>query len=62
MRKLGEGSFGDVYLGTSKENASEQVAIKVMKRQYRSWKECLGLREVKVRVHIAAHTVHARDL
>ena len=46
IRRLGGGSFADVYLG--KENATEDlVAIKVLKKKYRKLEQCYELREVQ---------------
>ena len=46
IRRLGGGSFADVYLG--KENATEDlVAIKVLKKKYRKLDQCYELREVQ---------------
>ncbi|XP_045080563.1 serine/threonine-protein kinase MAK [Coregonus clupeaformis] len=46
MRLLGDGTFGSVLMGKSKESG-ELVAIKRMKRKFYSWDECMNLREVK---------------
>ena len=46
IKRLGGGSFADVYLG--KEHAtSELVAIKVLKKKYRNLDQCYELREVQ---------------
>ena len=46
IRRLGGGSFADVYLG--KENTTEDlVAIKVLKKKYRKLDQCYELREVQ---------------
>ena len=46
IRRLGGGSFADVFLG--KENAtSDLVAIKVLKKKYRKLDQCYELREVQ---------------
>ena len=45
IKRLGGGSFADVYLG--KEYAtSDLVAIKVLKKKYRKLEQCNELREV----------------
>lgn len=46
LGNIDEGSFGSVLLGREKESGRE-VAIKKMKRKYRSWQECIELREIK---------------
>jgi len=46
MRALGDGTYGSVCLGKNVDNG-EQVAVKVMKRKYKSWQEAMDLREVK---------------
>ncbi|XP_046883946.1 serine/threonine-protein kinase MAK-like [Hypomesus transpacificus] len=46
LRQLGDGTFGSVLMGKSKESG-ELVAIKRMKRKFYSWDECMKLREVK---------------
>ncbi|XP_049621071.1 serine/threonine-protein kinase MAK [Suncus etruscus] len=46
MCQLGDGTYGSVLMGKSKESG-ELVAIKKMKRKFYSWDECMNLREVK---------------
>ncbi|XP_035416159.1 serine/threonine-protein kinase MAK [Cygnus atratus] len=46
MKQLGDGTYGSVLMGKSKESG-ELVAIKRMKRKFYSWDECMNLREVK---------------
>ncbi|KAM6948368.1 serine/threonine-protein kinase MAK-like [Aplochiton taeniatus] len=46
MRQLGDGTYGSVFMGKSKDSG-ELVAIKRMKRKFYSWDECMNLREVK---------------
>jgi serine/threonine protein kinase len=43
---LGDGTFGVVSLAQVKETG-EMVAIKRMKQEYRSWDDCLKLKEVQ---------------
>ena len=46
ISRLGGGSFADVY--KAKEKSTGQfVAIKILKRKYKKWEECLELRECK---------------
>ena len=44
ITKLGGGSFADVYKAKEK-STGELVAIKVLKRKYKKWEDCLELRE-----------------
>lgn len=46
MRALGDGTYGSVCLARNVDSG-EQVAVKVMKRKYKSWQEAMDLREVK---------------
>ncbi|XP_068615661.1 serine/threonine-protein kinase MAK-like [Brachionichthys hirsutus] len=46
LKQLGDGTYGSVLMGRSKESG-ELVAIKRMKRKFYSWEECMDLREVK---------------
>eukprot|EP00116_Pleurobrachia_bachei_P004578 sb/3464840/ len=46
MRSLGDGTYGSVCLAKNL-TSGEQVAVKVMKRKYKSWQEAMDLREVK---------------
>ena len=46
IRRLGGGSFADVYLAKEK-STNEMVAIKVLKKKYRKFDECCELRECK---------------
>jgi len=43
--EIGDGSFGRVMKATRKENG-DVVAIKHIKRKFKSWKACVDLREV----------------
>ncbi|CAI8048221.1 Serine/threonine-protein kinase MAK [Geodia barretti] len=46
IKELGDGTYGSVSLARRFENG-ELVAIKRMKREFKTWEECLNLREVK---------------
>ena len=46
IKRLGGGSFADVYLAKEK-STSDMVAIKVLKKKYRKFEECCELRECK---------------
>ena len=46
IRRLGGGSFADVYLG-KEYSTSDLVAIKVLKKKYRKLDQCYELREVQ---------------
>ena len=46
IKRLGGGSFADVYLAKEK-STSDMVAIKVLKKKYRKFDECCELRECK---------------
>ena len=46
IKRLGGGSFADVFLAKEK-STSEMVAIKVLKKKYRKFDECCELRECK---------------
>jgi male germ cell-associated kinase len=43
---LGDGAFGTVFKAVN-NRTSEVVAIKKMKSKYKTWEECLELREIK---------------
>ena len=43
---MGDGAFGTVYKAINIKT-QEVVAIKTMKNKYKSWDECLELREIK---------------
>ena len=46
LNRLGGGSFADVYKAIEKKTG-EYVAIKILKKKYSNWEECLELRECK---------------
>ena len=46
ITRLGGGSFADVYKAREK-STGELVAIKILKRKYKKWDECIELRECK---------------
>ncbi|XP_050386921.1 cyclin-dependent kinase F-4-like [Argentina anserina] len=46
IREVGRGAFGTVWRAKNKQTG-ETVAVKILKKIYDSWEECLGLREVK---------------
>ena len=46
ITRLGGGSFADVYKAKEK-TTGELVAIKILKRKYKKWEDCLELRECK---------------
>lgn len=45
-KRVGDGTYGYVNLVRSKKTG-EKFAIKVMKKKYYSWNECMQLREIK---------------
>ena len=46
ITRLGGGSFADVYKAREK-STGELVAIKILKRKYKKWEDCLDLRECR---------------
>ena len=46
ITRLGGGSFADVYKAKEK-STGELVAIKILKRKYKKWEDCLELRECR---------------
>eukprot|EP00035_Acanthoeca_spectabilis_P037855 m.47991 g.47991 ORF g.47991 m.47991 type:complete len:703 (-) comp8890_c0_seq1:1344-3452(-) len=47
QKRVGDGTYGYVNLVRSKEAPNERYAIKVMKKSYFSWDECMTLREIQ---------------
>lgn len=45
-RRVGDGTYGFVDLVTAK-STGERFAVKIMKKKYYSWDECICLREIK---------------
>lgn len=45
QRQLGDGTYGTVWKAVNR-SSGETVAIKMMKRRFKAWDECVSLREV----------------
>ena len=45
QRQLGDGTYGTVWKAVNR-GSGETVAIKMMKRRFKAWDECVSLREV----------------
>ncbi|KAJ3072246.1 hypothetical protein HDU98_003989 [Podochytrium sp. JEL0797] len=54
VKQLGDGSFGSVMMGKNKLTG-EIVAIKQMKKKFKTWEECTSLREVKSLAKLSKH-------
>ncbi|ORY47297.1 Pkinase-domain-containing protein [Rhizoclosmatium globosum] len=54
VKQLGDGSFGSVLMGRNKLT-QEIVAIKKMKKKFKTWEECTQLREVKSLAKLSKH-------
>lgn len=58
QRQLGDGTYGTVWKATNR-GSGETVAIKMMKRRFKAWDECVSLREVHaldgIFRHLACH-------
>ena len=46
LERIGGGSFADVYKAREK-STNDLVAIKILKKKYKKWEDCLELRECK---------------
>lgn len=46
LKDIDEGAFGIVQLARNRET-NERCAIKKIKKKYKTWEECLSLREIK---------------
>ena len=46
IERIGGGAFADVYKAKEK-STNELVAIKILKKKYKKWEDCLELRECK---------------
>jgi hypothetical protein len=57
QRQLGDGTYGTVWKAVNRGNG-EPVAIKMMKRRFKAWDECVTLREVPL-MHFQSGEVHA---
>lgn len=47
IRNLGQGTFASAILSKNLETGG-LVAIKVMKKRYETWEECIALREIRL--------------
>ncbi|XP_050227778.1 cyclin-dependent kinase F-4-like [Mercurialis annua] len=54
IHEMGSGSYGTVFRAVHKPSG-ETVAVKMMRRCYDSWEECLSLREVKALLKLKNH-------
>ena len=57
INRLGGGSFADVYKAKEK-STGQLVAIKILKKKYKKWEDCLELRECKSlqKLHDGSHS------
>ena len=46
QKTIGDGTFGTVFLATEIKSG-DTVAVKKMKKKFKTWEECVALREVK---------------
>lgn len=52
LRKVGEGTFGEVYLAQDTDT-SQTVAVKILKKKTNSLQTSLKLREVQALLHLS---------
>jgi male germ cell-associated kinase len=55
QRQLGDGTYGTVWKAVNRGNG-ETVAIKMMKRRFKAWGECVSLREVLYALPVGRRT------
>ena len=53
QRQLGDGTYGTVWKAVNR-GSGEIVAIKMMKRRFKAWDECVSLREVPTDISVSA--------
>ena len=61
QRQLGDGTYGTVWKAVNR-GSGETVAIKMMKRRFKAWDECVSLREVPCRSLSVHHMLSWADL
>lgn len=54
MNIIGDGTYGSVWKGISKENG-ETIAVKKLKNKVKSWEECLEMKEIKALKKLKNH-------
>ena len=61
-KRLDEGSFGIVYRARDK-TSNERVAIKHVKKQFKSWKECKSIKEVRFLMNLKhKNVIHLKNV
>lgn len=55
QRQLGDGTYGTVWKAANR-GSGETVAIKMMKRRFKAWDECVSLREVRLELASGPHS------